>query len=109
MQWSTDIHQIKAAIWNQAFTGRAYVVCPMGRVVAIRRKKGQLLAMIYGWGRWYPVSSVTIEMKFAWPCSYKSKVRAMFADCFTFPERTPTLLPEDVPEEDFPDTENILL
>jgi hypothetical protein len=24
----------------------------MGRVVAIRRRKGQLLAMISGWGRW---------------------------------------------------------
>ena len=58
MQWSTDIRQIKAAIFDQAFIGRTWVSCPMGRVVAIRRRKGQLLAMIYGWGRWYPVEHV---------------------------------------------------
>ena len=61
MQWSTtDIHQIKAAIFDQAFIGKTWVRCPMGRVVAIRRRKGQLLAMIYGWGRWYPVEDVLI-------------------------------------------------
>ena len=61
MQWSTtDIHQIKAAIFDQAFIGKTRVSCPMGRVVAIRRRKGQLLAMIYGWGRWYPVEDVLI-------------------------------------------------
>jgi hypothetical protein len=60
MQWSTDIRQIKAAIWNQAFIGRASVSCPMGRVVAIRRRKGQLLVMVYGWKRWYPVENVLI-------------------------------------------------
>jgi hypothetical protein len=32
----------------------------MGRVVAIRRRKGQLQAMIYGWGRWYNVEHVLI-------------------------------------------------
>jgi hypothetical protein len=37
----------------------------MGRVVAIRRRKGQLLAMIYGWGRWYPVEYVLIVGKAA--------------------------------------------
>lgn len=58
---STNIHQIKAAIWDQAFIGRTRVSCPMGGVVAIRRRKGQLLAMIRGWGRWYPVESVRIE------------------------------------------------
>jgi hypothetical protein len=60
MQWSTDIRQIKAAIFDQAFGGRTWVSCPMGRVVGIRRRKGQLLAMIYGWGRWYPVEHVLI-------------------------------------------------
>jgi hypothetical protein len=60
MQWSTDIRQIKAALWDQAFIGRIWVSCPMGRVVGIRRRKGQLLAMIYGWGRWYPVEHVLI-------------------------------------------------
>ena len=58
---STNIRQIKAAIRDQAFTGNARVWCPIGDVVAIRRRKGQLLAMVRGWGRWYPVESVRIE------------------------------------------------
>jgi hypothetical protein len=49
---STNIRQIKAALWDQAFIGNTWVSCPMGPVVAIRRRKGQLLAMICGWGRW---------------------------------------------------------
>jgi len=52
---------IKAAIWDQAFLGNARVFCSMGPVVAVRRRKGQLLAMIRGWGRWYPVENVRIE------------------------------------------------
>ena len=52
---------IKAALVEQAFLGTAQVSCPMGRVVAVRRRKGQLLVMIRGWGRWYPVESVRIE------------------------------------------------
>jgi hypothetical protein len=58
---STNIRQIKAAIWDQAFLGSARVSCAMGPVVAVRRRKGQLLAMVRGWGRWYPVESVRIE------------------------------------------------
>jgi hypothetical protein len=57
---STNMRQIKAAIWDQAFTSRAQVWCPMGSVVAIRRRNGQLLALVRGWGRWYPVESVSI-------------------------------------------------
>jgi hypothetical protein len=58
---STNIRQIKSAIWHQAFTQRVTVSCLMGQVVAIRRRKGQLLAMVRGWGRWWPVDSVRIE------------------------------------------------
>ena len=58
---STNIRQIKAALWEQAFSGGTQVKCPMGRVVAIRKRNGQLQAMIFGWGRWYPVESVSIE------------------------------------------------
>jgi hypothetical protein len=58
---STNIHQIKAAIWDQAFIENARVSCAIGPVVAVRRRKEQLLAMIRGWGRWYPVESVWIE------------------------------------------------
>jgi hypothetical protein len=54
MQWSTDIRQIRAAIFDQAFIGRTWVSCPMGRVVAIRQRKRQLFALIYGWGRFFP-------------------------------------------------------
>lgn len=58
---STNIHQIKAAIRDQAFLGNARVSCPFGNIVAIRRRKGQLLAFIRGWGRWYPVECVWID------------------------------------------------
>jgi hypothetical protein len=57
---STNLKEIKAALWDQAFIGRTWVSCPMGRVVAVRRRKGQLLAMVYGWGRWYSVEHVLI-------------------------------------------------
>ena len=58
---STNMRQIKMAIWDQAFLGNARVSCAMGPVVAVRRRKGQLVAMIRGWGgRWYPVDSVRI-------------------------------------------------
>jgi hypothetical protein len=39
MQWSTDIRQIKAAIFDQAFIGGTCVSSPMGRVVAKRREE----------------------------------------------------------------------
>jgi len=58
---STNISQIKKAIWNQAFLGNTLVLCPMGPVVAVRRRKGQLLVLIRGWGRWYSVESVNIQ------------------------------------------------
>jgi len=58
---STNIRQIKAAIYDQAFLGSARVSCALGAVVAVRRRKGQLLAMIRGWGRWWPVECVSIE------------------------------------------------
>ena len=58
---STNIRQIKAALWDQAFIGGIQVRCPMGRVVGIRKRKGQLQAMIRGWDRWCNVESVFIE------------------------------------------------
>jgi hypothetical protein len=60
MQWSTNLRQIKAAIWAQAFQGEAYVSCSLGQVMGIRRKKGQFLAFIRGWEWWYPVEEVLI-------------------------------------------------
>lgn len=59
---STNIRQIKAALVDQAFLRSARVSCAIGVVVAVRRRKGQFLAMIRGWGvRWYPVECVLIE------------------------------------------------
>jgi len=59
---STNRRQMKAALVDQAFFRSARVSCAIGIVVAVRRRKGQLLAMIRGWGgRWYPVESVRIE------------------------------------------------
>jgi hypothetical protein len=59
---STDLKEIKAALWGQAFGMGTWVGCPMGRIVAIRRRKSQLQVMVRGWGcRWYAVESVTIE------------------------------------------------
>lgn len=58
---STNVHQIKAALVEQAFHGTTQVRCPWGRVVAVSRWKGQLRVMIRGWRRWYPVERVSIE------------------------------------------------
>jgi hypothetical protein len=67
---STNLKEIKAALWEQAFIGGTCVSCPIGQVVAIRRRKGHLLALIRGWGsRWYAVSSVTIERQWVRPAS----------------------------------------
>jgi hypothetical protein len=72
---STNLKEIKAALWEQAFIGGTRVSCAMGGVVAIRRRKGQLLAMIRGWGRWYAVSSVTIERQWVRPACNASVTR----------------------------------
>ena len=47
---SQDVEEIKAALWEQAFLGCTQVRCPMGQVMAIRRREGQLLALIRGRG-----------------------------------------------------------
>ncbi len=58
---STDLEEIKAALWLQAFHGCTRVSCPLGQVMAVPRRKGQLLALCRGRGRWYPVEGVRIE------------------------------------------------
>ena len=60
MRMSTDIRTIKAAIWYQTFKGNTSTSCPIGQVAAIRRRKGQLLALVRGWERWFPVEEVLI-------------------------------------------------
>ena len=37
---STNIHQIKAALRDQAFLGTMRVSCPLGPVVAVSKRKG---------------------------------------------------------------------
>jgi hypothetical protein len=58
---SQDVEEIKAALWLQAFHGCTRVNCGHCQVMAVRRRKGQLLALCRGWGRWTPVEAVTIE------------------------------------------------
>jgi hypothetical protein len=58
---STDLEEIKAALWEQAYHQCTRVSCPMGQVMSVRRSKGQLLALLRGRPRWYEVEAVTIE------------------------------------------------
>jgi len=58
---STDLEEIKAAIFEQAYHPCTRVTWGAAQVMAIRRRKGQLLALLRGRGRWYPVDAVTIE------------------------------------------------
>ena len=59
---STNIEEIKAALWEQSHHPCTRVTWGMAQVMAVRRsKKGHLQALLRGWGRWYPVESVTIE------------------------------------------------
>lgn len=59
---STDIEEIKAALWEQAHHPCTQVKCGVAQVMAVRcSKKGHLQALLRGWRRWYLVESVTIE------------------------------------------------
>lgn len=58
---SQDVEEIKAALWEQAYHQCTRVSWGVAQVMAIRRSKGQLLALLRGRPRWYPVEAVTIE------------------------------------------------
>ncbi len=58
---STDLEEIKAALWEQASHPCTRVSWGTAQVMAVRRRRGQLLALLRGRGRWYPVESVTIS------------------------------------------------
>ncbi|HEU5377161.1 MAG TPA: hypothetical protein VFV38_17150 [Ktedonobacteraceae bacterium] len=59
---STRRCEIHDASLQQAFVSNARVICPMGLVVAVRKPKRQLLAMLKGWsGCWCSVDRVRIE------------------------------------------------
>ncbi len=58
---STDLEEIKAALWEQAFHRCTRVSWGAAQVMSVRRSKGQLLALLRGREHWYPVEAVTIE------------------------------------------------
>lgn len=58
---STDLEEIQAALWEQAFHTCTRVSWGMAQVMAVRKSRGQLRVMLRERGRWYPVEAVTIE------------------------------------------------
>lgn len=53
-------------LWLQACHGCTQVRCPLGQVMAVRKRKGQLLALCRGWGCWYLVEGVAIKRPRQW-------------------------------------------
>ena len=60
---STDLEEIKAALWEQSHHPCTRVTWGMAQVMAVRHsKKGHLQALLRGWrASWCLVESVTIE------------------------------------------------
>ncbi len=58
---STDIEEIKAVLWEQSYHSCTRVKWGVAQVMAVRKRRGQLLVLLRGWKHWYPVESVTIE------------------------------------------------
>jgi hypothetical protein len=58
---STDLEEIKAALWEQASYPCTQVSWGVAQVMAIRKSRGQLLVQLRGWGGWHPVEAVTIS------------------------------------------------
>jgi hypothetical protein len=57
---STDLEEIKAALWEQASHPCTQVSWGVAQVMAARQRRGQLLVLLRGRSRWYPVETVTI-------------------------------------------------
>lgn len=59
---STDLEEIRAALWEQVHHKCCTrVSSSIGQVMAVNKRKGRLRALIRGWGvRWYEVEYVTI-------------------------------------------------
>src|SRR6266513_2877477 len=64
---STDLEEIKAALWEQASHPCTRVSWGVAQVMAVRCRKGQLLALLRGRGHWYPVEAVTISRPLVCP------------------------------------------
>ncbi|GAC1350330.1 MAG: hypothetical protein NVSMB27_31800 [Ktedonobacteraceae bacterium] len=58
---STDLEEIKAALWEQASHPCTRVKWGRAQVMAVRKNRGQLRVMLQGHKRWYPADAVTIE------------------------------------------------
>jgi hypothetical protein len=58
---STDLEEIKAAIFEQAYHPCTRVSWGKAQVMAVKKSKGQLLVQLRGLARWYPAEVVTIE------------------------------------------------
>ncbi len=58
---STELEEIKAALWEQASHSCTRVGWGTAQVMAARSNKGQLLVLLRGVSHWYPVEAVTIE------------------------------------------------
>jgi hypothetical protein len=58
---STDLEEIKAALWEQAYHSCTRVSWGVAQVMAARKSRGQLLVLLRGRRHWYPVETVTIE------------------------------------------------
>jgi hypothetical protein len=64
---STDLEEIKAALWEQAYHPCTQVKWGVAQVMAVRKSRGQLLVQLRGRGRWHPVEVVTIERALVCP------------------------------------------
>ena len=58
---STDLEEIKTAIFEQAYHPCTRVRWGVAQVMAAKRSKEQLLVQLRGRSRWYPADAVTIE------------------------------------------------
>ncbi|GAC1669985.1 MAG: hypothetical protein PVS3B3_39850 [Ktedonobacteraceae bacterium] len=58
---STDLEEIKAALWDQASHPCTRVRWGVAQVMAVKRSRGKLRALLRGQSRWYPVERVSIE------------------------------------------------
>ncbi len=58
---STELEEIKAALWEQASHPCTRVSWGMAQVMAVKRTRGHLRVLLRGQKRWYPVSAVSIE------------------------------------------------
>jgi hypothetical protein len=63
----TDLEEIKAALFEQAYHPCTRVSWGVAQVMAVKKSKGQLLVQLRGRARWYPVEGVTIERPLVCP------------------------------------------